>query len=231
MILRLPSFHKEMDLREERIFTWEIASRPLYYRIVYSLHAIAAGDEPLEDVFFTDGEKRLDAKKLLCVVSDPWGIHLAGRRATARLYSVLEDALNAEYEKKMSLFEHYQKMADLITELAGELPMDVQIGMPLSLPNILKSMDVSLSTKAAPDIKSKLLDMIDANATLRMSEVIALINFRPLLTPDDEQEVFKHAMYTKVKLLFVEMGECREVSRYEIKWVIAADYDEFILRG
>ncbi len=231
MKLRLPSLHNELDFNEESIFVWEIHPHRMFYRIAYSLHAIANGREPLEDVFVTDGQKRLDAQKLLFVLSDAWAMPFSDRRAISKLYGVIENVLNAEYEKKMKVNEYYQAISHIVTDILNELPLETDYNEIPDLNAILKAMNVTILDASQGDAKSNLMRLIDINAALKMAEIIILINYRELMLRDEEEEVFKQAMYTKAKLLFVEYEHHERLSRYETRWVIDNDYDDYLLKG
>jgi len=231
VILRLPSLHGELNMDAERVFVWEIRPLTLFYRIVRSLHAIAVGEEPAEDVFITDGSKRLDAKRHFFVLSDPWADPFLDKKAAVKLYNVIANALNAEYEKKIQLFDYYQKAANIVSDILDELSFETSYNETPILNDILKTLNVAMATNCAHDAKSSLISLIEINASLNIADVLVLVNQRMLLSPKDEEEVFKHAMYTKAKLLFVEAVPREDMSPYEIKWVVENDYDDYVLKG
>ena len=144
---------------------------------------------------------------------------------------MVENTLNFEYEKKVEIYRSYQEMLRAVGDIINELPFETKFETEPNITNIIKLMDVSIEMNSLPDIRSKLLRLIDINASLNIAEIMVLINYRSIMSVEDEIEVFKHAMYSKCKILLVETTQHQNISPYETRWVITDDYDDYICEG
>lgn len=230
--MRNASFEHDLPLEEDHVSTLEIASPRLFARVVQSFLALERGEEPLENLFFLEAgeEQTVDAAKLLYVAADPFSIDFSGRKISAALHAQLDELLRSEPELWMRWERSVHELTMLLDEVGRTLAADIAREETLSVQEVCKALTVRVDCPHTASPLVRLCKLMDVIAEWMPKKLLVLCNLNAYLTEADRSELMKYACYTKVRMLLVDQKMPAQLFPHEIRWQIAEDYDDKILR-
>lgn len=231
MILRNISFENDLVFKEDHICTILAETPGLFARVVQSMAALEAGCEPPEPFMFLEGEKEINAQKMLLLITDPYHLDLNSRKNLAALYAKLEESLAADVELQSEWLKLTVQAALITEQLTRNLFADVFPGDEPPYTSWLKESGVRFAFSEDMDFKDRMLGLMDIVAELMPQRLMICCNIFSYCDSDTWYELMKYACYLKLRLLDIERVLPEKLYEHEIRWVIHSNYDDEIQKG
>ncbi len=193
--------------------------------------ALESGEIPPEPFVFLEGDKEVNAQKLIMLMTDPFHMDLNNKKTLSALYALLEKNLSSDVEKRHE-WEKLVIQANRITEqLTRDLFTDVYSGDGLTFGSFLKESGVRFDYSPDMGFKERMLRLMDVTAELMPQKLIVCCNIFGYCEDDAWYELMKYACYLKIRLLDIEQDLPEKLYRHEIRWVIHSNFDDEIRKG
>lgn len=230
LILRNASFEQDLPLEEDHVYSMEIRSPRLFGRTVQSLLALERGEEPLENYFFLENERRVDGEKLLCVVRDPFEIDFAARKISTALHGQMNELIRADAELQARWERGALELAEILREVGRTLAVDIALEDSLSVQEACKALSLRVDCPQTAEPLLRLCKLMDVIAEWMPKRLLVLCNLNGYLSERDRGELMKYACYTRVRTLLIDQTMPERLLPQEIRWKIDEEYDDKILR-
>ncbi len=231
MILRNVSFENDLPFENDHVSSIQIATPHLYARVVQSLLAMEAGEEPLEHFMFLEKDDLLDPGKLLYVISDPFHIDFANRKIVTALYGEINKLIVSDPVRHNTWEKHMVELTDFIQEVSMEIPVEIDTPNEITVQDVCKALGLRIDCPPSTSPQVRLYKMMDIMAEWMPKKLLVLCNLDSYFAEEDWKELIKYACYTKVKLLLLLRNPEIPMHEQEIRWKIDESFDDKIIRA
>lgn len=219
----------DIEIREDSIAVLQVCNTVLFSRIIQSIYCEENEiQNRMENVVLLENNKEISISKNVLVISDIWNFDRNQKKIQTALYQYIEKELQQDYEKKIEFENLMSQVENLISDIWEELPFIFQYKDAL-LSDYLKMLGLKLSGASAEKIIDRVLTIIDIVEYFNVAKVIIFINLKTFVSEYELNEIYKYAMYKKVKMLLIETGKEKKPIANEKIFFVDDDYEEFIL--
>lgn len=204
---------------DDDIIVLEIENRPYFLKTIKSLKKVC--DETSEMAVLSGG-KLLDYTKECDVVVDYTNIDNSTRSIISRLYNKMIEEISGELDLSNQM---HNILTSIIMHLDNLIPADlnVEFSEDKTLKDILCFSGLSLKNEESTFVR--LLDRISIISELNLYKLMVLVNPKSYFTDSEMIELYRYALYKKVRLFIVENNHKDIKLDYERK--IYVDEDMF----
>lgn len=229
MKLMCASLESSLDMDCEKISVIEVASPSLLSRIVLSFVQLEEGGEPLESFYLSSELQVLPADKYLTVITDLFRIDINSRKILSLLYKQVEKLIHFEPQVYQSFQQKKQNLLARFDEVCQSINVELMRDEGDSVVDFCKFVNLRIATANEQPLVEQLQCYMDVLAEWQANQVLVLFNLSAVTTREEMEEVFRYAMFTKVRLLLIEPLSNRNLRPYEQRWVIGEDFDDYVL--
>lgn len=227
MKLKIFPFEKSVVLSEEYVALLQLNNKRLFNRVCNTIYLLTLGQPGEEDILMTEEDKEIDFEEIL-FLTDLWHFDCNSKKILTKLFSFIEANYKVDAELMQAFQQHLQWIQGGIRESLEELPFNVEMKAMVTLQDVLKMLGVKLARLEGYSLIEKILTIIDIVEQFNLYPAIILCNIKAYLEKNELEELYKHAICCKIKLMIIEYGVPQEELINEKVWYIDEDYEEFL---
>lgn len=224
MNLNVKYFDNKIVFNKEFINVLEIENKKYFYRFIKDLYSISSSDIT-EDIHFFENEKEINMSNKLRIYVDFFDFQFDSKKYVNDISKYV--STNISEDDKNSLVTLYNKMVKQYSKILNDVEVPLQIESEFSVDNLNKLMRLSINAKE--DLLDNMLLLIDLEKTLKLNNLLVFVNLKQYLSNDELSELYKYAIYNEVSIFLVDSQSYGVCLKYEKKYIIDENLDEFML--
>ena len=224
MNLNVKYFDNKIVFNKEFINVLEIENKKYFYRFIKDLYSISSSDIT-EDIHFFENEKEINMSNKLRIYVDFFDFQFDSKKYVNDISKYV--STNISEDDKNSLVTLYNKMVKQYSKILNDVEVPLQIESEFSVDNLHKLMRLSINAKE--DLLDNMLLLIDLEKTLKLNNLLVFVNLKQYLSNDELSELYKYAIYNEVSIFLVDSQSYGVCLKYEKKYIIDENLDEFML--
>lgn len=228
MILRIAGFENDIATSDHYVRVLEISDKALFANIIQSLYSLCSGYSSKEYIVLVDGEKQVDFNKDVIFERDILGIDFNNRKILTQLYAVIKGQVKLDLEIKEKIEIYFQDVFNLLDMTLIDLPFEVNYDPDIEIEDILKLFKIKIQFEDQSFLE-RILCFIDLIALLDLGKLVIFCNLKSFFTDAEIEEIYKHIITNKLKVLLIEGIIAPRALKYEKKTSIDDEFDDFEL--
>lgn len=226
MIMKINNFENDISISEEYIRVIEIEDKSLFANIIQSIYSLCNKEESNEYILLTEEDRNLDFSKDVFFIVDILNIDFNERKILSKLYNNIKLSIIQNSELKEKLESNFIEMFNQLDTSLIELPFEFTYKTELKIEDLLKFYGIRLYSSEKTFIE-KILYLIDLISLLNLCEVVIFCNIKSFFNDQQIQEIYKHVLHNKLKVLMIEGNLNEEILNYEKKLRIDSEFDDY----
>ena len=223
MKLKITFIEQDIMISDDIIQSIEVENKKQFYRLVSGIYQLESG-EKLEDFqFYSEEGKEINPS--IQIISDYFSLEIDSKKTINELYKYIESSM--EEDQLQELTKSYQKIYKSLQKILGDIDLPLSIQENFDVESLLKMVKVSIQHQE--DILNQLFLLIDVERLLKIHDVIFLVNLKQYLSKDELLELYKYAIYNKIKIVLLDSQPYGIGLELERKLVIDENLNEFVL--
>lgn len=227
MILKIFPFENEINIEEHHIAILYVQDKTLFNRLANSFYQLTNGQDGQEKIILVENDKILNIQDSLLFLPDLWGFDYNNKKILNKLAQYIERHYKLDAEE----MEAFQKQVQLIQlgvqEIINELPFQIDMKSAILIPDILKMLGIKIGDMTHATLLERALAFIEIIQIFELCETVVFVNLKNYFNNKEINELYRHAIHYKIKIMILEYGTFEEKLPYEKVWLIDEDYDEF----
>ena len=130
-------------------------------------------------------------------------------------------------EDKLALQKQYKKLIDLYKRILNNIDVPIVIEENNSIESTLKYLKVSFAIQ--DNLLDNLLLIIDIEHVFRFNNLLIFVNLKQYLNNEELIELYKYAIYNKIKIMLIDSQSYGCTQNYEKKLIIDENLEEIVL--
>lgn len=214
-----------IEMNDNQVNVLEIENKKLFYKLIKDLFRIEQEGNIDEVIMYDDGIKEISLDKKIKVVVDFFNIDTLSKREITLLEKRITEEMPQTDISKIK--QNYLKILEIYRRTISSIDLPLKIEEKLD-PNILiKNYDLSIHIKH--ELLEDLLTFLDIEKELFHHTIIFFVNLKTYLTKEELIEIYKYAIYNKIKIILIDCKSYGVTIEYERKLIIDENLDEFML--
>lgn len=201
----------------------EIKDKKFFRKILFLLNN---NTEEENEIVLTDNLKRLAIDKETYMVFDLYNFEYNSKKILNKLYTIIAD--NIKLSEKSDLEELVFKFRNFLIKEINELPFEFKMKSDIEIENVLKIFDLRIDESCYLELLEKVEFLIDIIKEFRIARILVLPNLKNYFTNEELVEIYKYAKYNDVYLLIIQNDIEENILKYEKKYIIDDEFDDFI---
>ena len=214
-----------IEFIDDNINVMEIENKKYFYRLVNDLNDIANGQSVENIKFFTSNFDEEDYSNKIKVVSDYFNIEMNDRRIIGEIEKFI--IKNTEDNSKKEVAKYYAKIRDIYSKISNSLELPLKYSEDVQYDKIIKNIGFYIENRN--DLIDNLLLLIDIEKTFKINKLIVFVNLKQYLNENELIELYKYSIYNNVNILLIDTLMYKKLLKYEKKFIIDNDLDEYVL--
>ena len=214
-----------IEINDNQVNVLEIENKKLFYKLIKDLFRIEQEGNIDEIIMYDDGIKEISLDKKIKVVVDFFNIDTLFKREITLLEKRITEEMTQTDISKIK--QNYLKILEIYRRTISSIDLPLKIEEKPD-PNILiKNYDLSIHIKH--ELLEDLLTFLDIEKELFHHTIIFFVNLKTYLTKEELIEIYKYAIYNKIKIILIDSKSYGVTIEYERKLIIDENLDEFML--
>lgn len=214
-----------IEINDNQVNVLEIENKKLFYKLIKDLFRIEQEGNIDEIIMYDDGIKEISLDKKIKVVVDFFNIDTLSKREITLLEKRITEEMTQTDISKIK--QNYLKILEIYRRTISSIDLPLKIEEKPD-PNILiKNYDLSIHIKR--ELLEDLLTFLDIEKELFHHTIIFFVNLKTYLTKEELIEIYKYAIYNKIKIILIDSKSYGVTIEYERKLIIDENLDEFML--
>jgi len=214
-----------IEMNDNQVNVLEIENKKLFYKLIKDLFRIEQEGNIDEVIMYDDGIKEISLDKKIKVVVDFFNIDTLSKREITLLEKRITEEMPQTDISKIK--QNYLKILEIYRRTISSIDLPLKIEEKPD-PNILiKNYDLSIHIKH--ELLEDLLTFLDIEKELFHHTIIFFVNLKTYLTKEELIEIYKYAIYNKIKIILIDSKSYGVTIEYERKLIIDENLDEFML--
>lgn len=214
-----------IEINDNQVNVLEIENKKLFYKLIKDLFRIEQEGNIDEVIMYDDGIKEISLDKKIKVVVDFFNIDTLSKREITLLEKRITEEMTQTDISKIK--QNYLKILEIYRRTISSIDLPLKIEEKPD-PNILiKNYDLSIHIKH--ELLEDLLTFLDIEKELFHHTIIFFVNLKTYLTKEELIEIYKYAIYNKIKIILIDSKSYGVTIEYERKLIIDENLDEFML--
>lgn len=223
MRIACETLDNSIDLDKDKVAVIMVASSRLLGRVIQSFAQLEQGLQPIEGFYLKSEEMILPASKHLLMLGDMFHIEYNSRKLITCLYKQIEKAILQEPIMLRNYNEAIGPALKLIDNVLQGINIDTQRQNGEDIMGLCKWLDIRMPDVGSEPLILQLEKYIDVVAEWLPTQVLVLPIVTAFLSREEVEDLFRYAMYTKVRLLLLEKWEDIPLRKHEQRWSITED--------
>jgi CRISPR type II-A-associated protein Csn2 len=178
-----------------------------------------------------DGEKEESLNKKAYFVSNYFEYNIRSKQILTRVFRLLEDNINLNHELKSQFLNKTNEMIMILDEALKDINIDFIWEEEISIFEFFKALGLKVNISDTDSIYQKLLSFLDVVSELQLYKLIIFPNIKLFFSEKQLEEIFKYALYRRIKVLCLDSAEHKKLYSNEIKIIVDEFYDIDIKEG
>lgn len=226
MIMRINNFENDIALSEEYIRVLEIEDKALFANIIESIYSLCNGEESNEYILILKEDENIDFIKDVYLVLDILNIDFNDKNIVSKLYKNIKTSIDQDLEIKEKLEAQFRDTFNYLDTILVDLPFEFNYKTELKIEDLIKFYGIKLYSTEKTFIE-KVLYLIDLISLLNLCEVLVFCNMKSFFTENQMEEIYKHILHNKLKIILIEGNIVDELLKYERKIRIDSYFEDY----
>lgn len=226
MKLRISNFENDINISEEYIRVLEIEDKSLFTNIVQGINDLCNKLESKEYMVLLEEDKELDFSKVAYFIIDVLNIDFNDKKIIKRLYEKFKKDINLDLETKIKLEEYYKNILDILDFKLIEYPFEFSYKIELEVEELFKLYKIRIYNEQL-SITEKILYFLDLISLLDLCDIVIFCNLKSFFRDEEIEEIYKHIIHNKIKVLMVENVITKNILKYEKKIRIDSYFEDY----
>lgn len=223
MNLVLSGFSEALALGNDKVSVLEVHNRRLFARICQSL-ASELDDEALEPYTLWDGEDRRSSRNRFLFVFDPFELPWSEKALLGEVHERVEEMFLAEDDVRQEIEAAGRALSERVASLGLRLQSDYAFEVQWEMRKYLKAFDFSVEVDPSDALLDNLIKFLKLASDASFDKQLVFVNLKTFLEPDEVQEFYRQAVFSKLSVLLLENIPDEASFEYERKMVIDLDF-------
>lgn len=228
MKIKISNFENSINLSEEYVRVLEIEDKALFANVVRSINELCNKLESKEYIVLLDQDKELDFSKAAYFIIDILNINFNDRKILNKLYSRLKEDINLDLEVKCKLEVYFKDIFNILDEKLMEYTFEFSSKTELEVEELFKLYGIRIYNMEQSFLE-KVMYFLDLISLLDLCDVVIFCNLKTFFTNEEIEEIYKHIIHNKIKVLLIENGIMEDILNNEKKLRIDSYFDDYEL--
>lgn len=228
MKIKISNFENYINISEDYIRVLEIEDKALFANIVQSINELCNKLESKEYIILLDQDKKIDFSKATYFIIDILNINFNDRKILNKLYSRFKEDVSLDLEVKCKLEVYFKDIFNILDEKLIEYPFEFSYKTELEIEELFKIYAIRVCNTEQSFIE-KVLYFLDLISLLDLCDIVIFCNLKSFFRDDQIEEIYKHIIHNKIKVLLVENNIVENMLNNEKKTRIDSYFDDYEL--
>lgn len=226
MKIKINYFENIIQLNDEKVLSIEIENKSYFYRLISNIYSII-NSEIVEEITVYDIEnKELNISNKTKIFINFFNFEFDSKKYTNDINKYIINEMDEN--DKISLLKSYNKLIETFIKILNKSDLPLQILEDITVDNIIKNLKLTINSKN--NLLDNLMLLIELEKTLKTNNLLIFVNLKQYLTNQELIELYKYAIYNKIKILMIDSQNYGGTLDYENKLIIDSNLDEFMLQ-
>lgn len=226
MKIKINYFENIIQLNDEKVLSIEIENKSYFYRLISNIYSII-NSEIVEEITVYDIEnKELNISNKTKIFINFFNFEFDSKKYTNDINKYIINEMDEN--DKISLLKSYNKLIETFIKILNKSDLPLQILEDITVDNIIKNLKLTINSKN--NLLDNLMLLIELEKTLKTNNLLIFVNLKQYLTNQELIELYKYAIYNKIKILMIDSQSYGGTLDYENKLIIDSNLDEFMLQ-
>lgn len=226
MKIKINYLENILEINEEKILSIEIENKSYFYRLVSNIYSII-NSEVVEDITFYDqNNNELNINNKIKIFVNFFNFEFDSKKYTNDINKYIINEMDEN--DKTILLKSYNKLIENFLKILNKSDLPLQILEEITIDNIIKNLKLTINPKNS--LLDNLLLLIELEKTLKTNNLLVFINLKQYLTNQELIELYKYAIYNRIKILLIDSQSYGATTSYENKLIVDSNLDEFMLK-
>lgn len=226
MKIKINYLENILEINEEKILSIEIENKSYFYRLVSNIYSII-NSEVVEDITFYDqNNNELNISNKIKIFVNFFNFEFDSKKYTNDINKYIINEMDEN--DKTILLKSYNKLIENFLKILNKSDLPLQILEEITIDNIIKNLKLTINSKNT--LLDNLLLLIELEKILKTNNLLVFINLKQYLTNQELIELYKYAIYNRIKILLIDSQSYGTTTLYENKLIVDSNLDEFMLK-
>lgn len=226
MKIKINYLENILEINEEKILSIEIENKNYFYRLVSNIYSII-NSEVVEDITFYDqNNNELNISNKIKIFVNFFNFEFDSKKYTNDINKYIINEMDEN--DKTILLKSYNKLIENFLKILNKSDLPLQILEEITIDNIIKNLKLTINPKNS--LLDNLLLLVELEKTLKTNNLLVFINLKQYLTNQELIELYKYAIYNRIKILLIDSQSYGATTSYENKLIVDSNLDEFMLK-
>lgn len=215
-----------IQLNDEKVLSIEIENKNYFYRLISNLYSIINSEIVEEITVYDNEDKELNISNKIKLFINFFNFEFDSKKYTNDINKYIINEMDEN--DKINLLKSYNKLIETFIKILNKSDLPLQILEDITVDNIIKNLKLTINSKNS--LLDNLMLLIELEKTLKTNNLLIFVNLKQYLTNQELIELYKYAIYNKIKILMIDSQSYGGTLDYENKLIIDSNLDEFMLQ-
>lgn len=226
MKIKINYLENIIQLNDEKVFSIEIENKNYFYRLISNLYSIINSEIVEEITVYDNEDKELNISNKAKIFINFFNFEFDSKKYTNDINKYIINEMDEN--DKINLLKSYNKLIETFIKILNKSDLPLQILEDITVDNIIKNLKLTINSKNS--LLDNLMLLIELEKTLKTNNLLIFVNLKQYLTNQELIELYKYAIYNKIKILIIDSQSYGGTLDYENKLIIDSNLDEFMLQ-
>jgi len=229
MKIKINAFDNEVIFEDARVNVLEILPKKLFVNLVSMINDLILNIEMNEDIILIENDKKIEFSKNAVIIFDIFNIDFNQKTILTKLANRIESEYKTDEGISSEIDYISSQILNLFQKILMEFPFDFDYKNYITISDLIKAISIKIDTSKYETPLDKILGLIDIFEIFDFSKLLILCNIKSYFEEEQLLEIYKYAMYKKVKLLIIEPKISEKRLKYEKKLQIDENFDDMLI--
>lgn len=226
MKIKINYLENIIQLNDEKVLGIEIENKNYFYRLISNLYSIINSEIVEEITVYDNEDKELNISNKTKIFINFFNFEFDSKKYTNDINKYIINEMDEN--DKINLLKSYNKLIETFIKILNKSDLPLQILEDITVDNIIKNLKLTINPKNS--LLDNLMLLIELEKTLKTNNLLIFVNLKQYLTNQELIELYKYAIYNKIKILIIDSQSYGGTLDYENKLIIDSNLDEFMLQ-
>ena len=215
-----------LEINEEKILSIEIENKSYFYRLISNIYSIINSEVVEEITIYDQNNNELNISNKIKIFVNFFSFEFDSKKYTNDINKYIINEMDEN--DKTILLKSYNKLIENFLKILNKSDLPLKILEEVTIDNIIKNLKLTINSKNS--LLDNLLLLIELEKTLKTNNLLVFVNLKQYLTNQELIELYKYAIYNKIKILLIDSQSYGTTTSYENKLIVDSNLDEFMLK-
>ncbi len=226
MKIKVSYLENIIQLNDEKVLSIEIENKNYFYRLISNLYSIINSEIVEEITVYDNEDKELNISNKIKLFINFFNFEFDSKKYTNDINKYIINEMDEN--DKINLLKSYNKLNETFIKILNKSDLPLQILEDITVDNIIKNLKLTINSKNS--LLDNLMLLIELEKTLKTNNLLIFVNLKQYLTNQELIELYKYAIYNKIRILMIDSQSYGGTLDYENKLIIDSNLDEFMLQ-